>query len=170
MKKIIVILTFFTFFYTYIHAKGNSGYFIGINPSVTVEPFYNKGEYDINIFPLVYEKPFTENIGLRLGTILNLGIRDNGNRLSHYGVETALPISLFNGFYMAPVISATRNNIELHENLGLWIETGYGLNFENNFSLVLGLQLGETYFNYDNDSSKWDNHFGFKAIIGKWFN
>lgn len=151
--------------------------FFGINPSVTVEPFYDKGELDVNIFPLVYQRTLTRRIDMRLTSILNLGIRNNGNNISHFGFETGLPIffnqkenvlEISKGFYMAPIISLTRNSDDAHNNLGLWMEPGYNLLFENNFAMTFGLQVGSTYFAYDNGPSNWGNHFGIKIIIGRW--
>ncbi|MBK7880585.1 MAG: hypothetical protein IPJ83_08525 [Saprospiraceae bacterium] len=72
----------------------NKNHYIGINPNVTVEPFYNKGELDINIFPFVYQLTVTKRADLRFTSILNLGIRNNGNDISHFGLETAIPIFL----------------------------------------------------------------------------
>jgi hypothetical protein len=151
--------------------------FFGINPSVTVEPFYEKGELDINIFPLVFQRTLTKSIDFRLTSILNFGLRNNGNEISHFGFESGLPIffkpkeskkEISKGFFMAPILSLTRNKIGEHNNLGLWIEPGYNLLFENNFAMTFGLQLGGTYFAYDNGQTKWGNHFGIKIIIGKW--
>lgn len=151
--------------------------FFGINPSVTVEPFYEKGELDINIFPLVYQRSLTKRFDIRLTSILNLGIRNNGNEISHFGIETGFPIFLKSketqqdiskGFFVAPILSLTRNRVETHNNLGLWIEPGYNLLFDNKIAMTFGLQLGGTYFAYDDGQTKWGNHFGVKIIIGKW--
>ncbi len=151
--------------------------FIGINPSVTVEPFYDKGELDINIFPLVYQRSLTKRFDFRLTSIVNLGIRNSGNEISHFGFETGFPIffkskesqkDISKGFFVAPILSVTRNRVEDHNNLGLWVEPGYNLLFDNNFAMTFGLQLGGTYFAYDNGQTKWGNHFGIKIIIGKW--
>ena len=70
----------------------NKQNFIGINPSVTVEPFYNKGEFDVNILPFVYQRTMTNMADLRFTSVLNLGIRYNGNNISHFGLETAFPV------------------------------------------------------------------------------
>ncbi len=151
--------------------------FIGLNPSITVEPFYEKEELDINILPLVYQRPLTKRFDIRLTSICNFGIRNNGNEISHFGVETALPIFFkikeekkesSKGIFVAPILSLTRNRIEEHNNVGLWIEPGYNLLFDNTFAMTFGLQLGGTYFAYDNGQSQWRNHFGVKIIIGKW--
>jgi len=151
--------------------------YLGINPSVTVEPFYDKGELDINIFPLVYQRSFSKRFDFRLTSILNLGMRNDGNKFSHFGFEAGLPIffkskesqnEMSSGFFIAPILSLTRNRIEKHNSLGLWIEPGYNLLFDNDFAMSFGLQLGGTYFPDDNGQLKWGNHFGVKIIIGKW--
>lgn len=170
----IVLFQFNNLLYAQSDNKFN---FIGLNPSLTVEPFYEKGELDVNIFPLVYQRPLTKRFDIRFTTICNLGIRNQGSEISHVGMETAFPIFFKSkedkkesskGFFIAPIISTTRNRIEEHNNLGIWIEPGYNLLFENNFSMSFGLQLGGTYFHYDNGGAMWGNHFGVKIIFGKW--
>ena len=152
-------------------------HFLGVNPSVTVEPFYEKGELDINILPVVYQTHLTNRIDIRLTTILNLGVRNSTNNLSHFGLESAFPFSFskrehqteyIKGFFIAPIISLARNRIEHHNNIGLWLEPGYNLLFDNKFAMSFGLQLGQTYFNYDSRKNEWGNHFGLKIIFGRW--
>src|SRR5688572_12967860 len=65
--------------------------FIGLNPGITIEPYYEKGELDLNIFPLVFQNQITNRTDLRLTSILNLGIRQTGNQISHFGIEMAFP-------------------------------------------------------------------------------
>lgn len=72
------------------------------------------------------------------------------------------------GFFVAPIVSMSRNRIEEHNNLGVWIEPGYNLLFDNEFAMTFGLQVGGTYFAYDNGQTNLGNHFGVKIIIGKW--
>ncbi len=181
MKRIIqfIILTAILVIYanSLLAQEDRSYNFFGINPSVTVEPFYDKGELDVNIFPLVYQRSLTKRLDIRLTSILNLGIRNSGNKISHFGLETGFPIffkpkesrtEISNGFFVTPILSLTRNRIEEHNNLGLWIEPGYNLLFDNRIAMTFGLQLGGTYFAYDNGQTKWGNHFGIKIIIGKW--
>jgi hypothetical protein len=173
----LLILFLFGFATALKAQQVNRFHFLGINPSVTIEPFYEKGEFDINIFPLVYQTALTNQFDIRLNTICNLGIRNNGAQISHFGLETAWPIffklkdgehEISKGFFTAPIISLTRNRIEKHSNIGLWFEPGYNLLFDNNFAMSFGLQLGRTFFNYDEGNNKWGPHFGIKIIIGKW--
>lgn len=178
-NKNIVLIGLITLLYpSIIKAQERAPIFIGINPSVTVEPFYEKGEMDIGILPLVFQRRISNTIDFRFSTILNLGLRDSGNRMSHLGFETAFPIfftkkenktDCSKGFYIAPILSFTRNKIEEHNNLGIWAEPGYNFLFDNKFAMSIGAQFGATYFAYDDGKSKWGNHFGIKFIFGKWF-
>jgi hypothetical protein len=164
--------------YSLLFAQDNKiSNFIGINPSVTVEPFYNKGELDVNIFPLVYQRTLTNRYDFRLTSILNLGIRNRGNQISHYGLEIALPIlfekkqttnEISKGLFVAPILSLSSNRFEKHNNIGLWMEPGYNLLFDNYFAMTFGIQFGGTYFINENSQNNWGNHFGIKIIIGKW--
>lgn len=178
LKRILILTTLLTTCKTALFSQEDKKFnFIGLNPSLTVEPFYEKGELDLNIFPIVYQKTLTKRLDIRITSILNLGKRNTGNELSHFGFETALPLffqqkenksEISKSFFVAPILSMTRNRIEEHNNLGLWIEPGYNLLFDNNIALSFGLQLGGTYFAYDNKQTKWGNHFGVKIIVGKW--
>jgi hypothetical protein len=178
IKQSIILTTFLIICTSPLFAQEDKKLnFIGINPSVTVEPFYEKGELDINIFPVVYQRALTKRIDIRFNSILNHGIRNNGNEISHFGFEAGFPIffkqketknEISKGFFVAPILSMTRNRIEEHNNLGIWIEPGYNLLFDNKFAMTFGLQLGGTYFAFNNRETKWGNHFGVKIIIGKW--
>lgn len=150
---------------------------MGINPSVTVEPFYKKAEFDISIFPIVFQRSVSKRMDIRFTSIVNLGIRESGHQISHLGLETAVPVFLrskegrqdySSGFFIAPVLSVTSNQIEKHQNIGLWLEPGYHLLFDNAVAMSFGLQIGGTYFHYNNGTSKWGSHFGAKIILGKW--
>jgi hypothetical protein len=152
-------------------------FFIGINPSITVEPFYEKGELDISILPIVFQRSVSKRTDIRFTSVVNLGIRKTGNQISHLGLETVFPFFLrakesrqdySSGFFIAPVLSITSNQIEKHQNIGLWLEPGYQLLFDNAVAMSFGLQFGGTYFHYNNGTSKWGSHFGAKIILGKW--
>ncbi len=152
--------------------------FWGINPGITVEPYYDSGEFDINVFPLVFQSSITRRLDVRLSGTLNYGIRNGSNELSHLGLEAALPVffrkkedksALSKGFFLSPVLGVSRNLEAGHTNIGTWVEPGYNLLFENHFALSLGLQFGGTYFIYDDSADSWGNHFGVIVIFGKWF-
>ncbi|HLP05045.1 MAG TPA: hypothetical protein VK152_06425 [Paludibacter sp.] len=180
MRNRIIYLSIITlsFHFQSIAQTGKSMNFIGLNPSVTVEPFYEKGELDVNVFPLVFQKTLTKRVDIRASTTVNYGIRNSANTISHLGGQLAFPIFLQSKenllapsqkFFVAPGIGFTRNLLEKHSNIGLWIEPGYSMMISENWSISFGVQLGATHFDYDNNTQKWGNHFGVKIIIGKWF-
>ncbi|KAA3608759.1 MAG: hypothetical protein D8M58_18655 [Calditrichaeota bacterium] len=157
---------------------GSTKNFIGINPSITVEPFYEQGEFDINILPVVYQKPINNFVDVRLTSILSLGIRDKQSGINGVGFETAAPIFLnkrekddlqSKGFFIASIFSLVRYTKEEHTNFGFWLEPGYIFSLDNDFSISIGGQFGATYFDHDKIRNKWGEHIGAKFIIGKWF-
>jgi hypothetical protein len=151
--------------------------FIGLNPSFTIEPYYESGEVDINIFPIVFQMPITKKVDWRIYSILNYGIRNSGNGLSHIGLSTNIPMYLLKNLtennwldyiYFAPGIGCTRNTIEKSYNTSVYIEPGYEIRFKDGFSIIAGVQFGKTYFMYDTNTNKWGDHFGIKVILGQW--
>lgn len=150
--------------------------FIGINPSLTIEKDYDRGEYDINILPLVFQIPLNERLDLRFTTIYNYGIRNYGNRFFHAGLETALPVffkeksadSPSEGFYVAPILSLSRNRFDKYYNSGIWFEPGYMFLIGKKMGLSLGVQFGATYFSHKHNRDIIKSHFGLKVILGGW--
>jgi len=179
LRTVILLVFVYLFSINCISAQRKSSVnFIGLNPSITYEPFYEKGELDINVFPLVYQTPLSKRIDIRVSSIVNYGIRNTNNSFSHLGFQTALPIFFklkeeknlpSGGLFIAPGFGVTRNLIEKHSNVGLWVEPGYNLLFDDNFAISFSAQFGATHFWYDNGDTKWGNHFGIKIIIGMWF-
>lgn len=150
----------------------------GINPFITVEPFYEKGEFDVNILPIVYQTSFSKRVDFRINPILNLGIRQDFNEFSHIGFEAALPIFIFKkeeryfpskGFFVAPVLSLTNSLSQSKMNYGYWGEVAYHLLIDEKFGLSFGLQYGKTQFVYKVGENETTNHFGLKIIFGKWY-
>ncbi len=178
LRRICFSFTAFLIFNETFAQEKKSPNFFGINPSITVEPYYKKGELDVNVLPFVWQKPLFLRMDLRLSSILNLGVRETGNVISHYGLEFAGVVFIKrkteitecpSAWFVAPVVSLTQNQYEDKSNVGLWLEPGYAFLFENKFALSLGLQFGMTAFISHQEELSWGNHFGFKVIFGKWF-
>jgi hypothetical protein len=176
MGKLITAISILLALVT-VETYGQRTHFVGLNPSVTVEPFYQEGEFDLNIVPLVYQVPLNSRIDFRASTTVNLGFRESSTKVSHLGGQVAFPIFLKKkeeltipsaGFFAAPGIGFTRNILEKHSNFGFFIEPGYNLQISEKWSISFGVQLGATHFNYDNGKKKWGNHFGIKIFIGRW--
>ena len=151
--------------------------FLGIQPSVTKEQFYDEGEFDINIIPFVLQMPLTMKFDLRLTTLGNYHFGGTTG-FSDLGLQLIAPVFMFSkkeatnskssGFYVGPVLGFGRNLINDHYTTTVAIEPGYMFSTENRFTIILGLQFGGSYFSYDDQSNIWRNHFGFKLNIGFW--
>lgn len=111
-----------------------ANYFVGLSPSLTAEPFYESGEFDINILPFVYQRKALDNIDIRIIGLVNYGIRKNENKLSHIGFELAFPFHLFahaslpspsDGIFVAPISSIAQEQIKNELHVGLWMEPAY---------------------------------------------
>lgn len=159
-----------------LNAQAQRPIFLGIQPGMTVEPFYEEGEFDLNIVPLVIEKPISQRINLRLITLANYHFgAENG--FSDIGGQLVAPIFIKKmeskndlpvGFYVGPILGFGRNLINDHYTLTTGIEPGYLFDVTEKFNLSLGMQLGGSYFMYDNKPSIWRQHFGIKVNLGIW--
>lgn len=178
-KQVFLITTIILLLSTQVKSQDRKPlHFLGLNPSITVEPFYNKGEFDLNIFPVVYQRTLTERIDFRILSIVNYGVRKSSSTISHIGGQLAFPIyfrkrdepaNVSNGFFAAPGVGFARNLLEKHSNIGFWIEPGYNLKISEKWIISFGVQFGATHFDYDNGVKKWGNHFGVKIFFGRWF-
>jgi hypothetical protein len=153
--------------------------FIGIQPAITVEPFYEEGELDVNCFPLVIETRIGNRTNLRFAPIANYHIGGSENGFSDIGLFAVLPIFFkkaesledrTRGFYIGPVLGFGRNLINEHYTTTLAVEPGYMLKADKRFTAAFGLQLGSSYFSDDAQPSKWVFHWGPKISLGFWLN
>jgi hypothetical protein len=175
--KTIVLLFAFSLLSILAISQQQKPLLIGFNPSVTVEPAYPKGSFDLNIFPLVLEYPLIQNLDIRAITIANFGFRNTGSALINVGAEISLPYYFMfgknkpaapSGFFLAAGSAFTRNLHYHHSNMSVFFEPGYNFLFNDNFSLIIDLQYGRTFFFYDDGSRITGNHFGVKVILGWW--
>ena len=74
------------------------------------------------------------------------------------------------GFYIGPLLAIGRNLKNEHYTYTPAVETGFLFRTDKRFTASLGLQLGGSYFVYDELDPKWTNHFGIKANLGFWLN
>ena len=141
----------------YSLAQSNVRTFVAIQPSVTIEPFYEKGELDVNVLPIVAEWPLNHRVDFRVVPTLNYHFSESEQGLSDVGSFFVLPVFFKNqeesrfpfGFYAGPLVGLGRNLINDHYTLTLAIEPGYFFQTNNRFSICVGLQLGSSYFSFD---------------------
>ena len=174
-----ITFCFFIFQSCQLYGQHKSPYFIAIQPALTIEPFYEEGELDINVFPFVFEKPIGERIDIRLLPFVNYHTGGSQNGVSDLALYSVLPI-FFNkrensmskpfGFYLGPVLGFGRNLINEHYTTTLAVEPGYMFEAKKKFSISLGIQFGSSYFSYDAEPNKWILHWGPKVSFGFWLN
>lgn len=153
--------------------------FIGLQPGITAEPYYNEDEFDINIIPITIQFPVGKRTDLRLTYLANYHFGGETTGFADMGIQTLVPVyfkakknakDLPKGFYAGPMIGFSRNLLFDHYTTNLAVEAGYQFPVEKRFSVSMGIQFGATYFDYDNQPNVWRNHFGFKVNIGLWVN
>ena len=176
----------FIFFQTLIfcvyssNGQKSRAIFIGLQPAITVEPEYEKNEFDINIVPIVFQSSLSKRIDYRLVSIVNYHFSSSGNEFSDLGLEIGFPVFFkakeellkpSSGFFASPVFQFVRNVMNDHYTMILAIEPGYFFELNSRFAFSLQLQFGGSYFIYDSDvSNEWKTHFGFKGNLGFWLN
>lgn len=150
-------------------------YFLGIEPQVHQEDWYEKDELDINILPLVYERPFREHFGLRMrgNLYLHTGGSD-GTAISLLGLGAAWqwyldPISEhgLHGFNIGPAAIFSRDILDNFNHTTLALEVGYAFAIADSWILNVSSQIGRSFFsgNTHPDSP----HFGVYVNFGRWF-
>lgn len=150
---------------------------LGIQPSITIEPFYEEGELDVNVFPFVFEIPVAQQINFRLVPTLNYHFGGEKTGISDVGFYSVLPIFFRKkesvevkpyGFYVGPVLGFGRNILYDHYTITLAVEPGYLFEAKKSFTISLGFQVGSSYFAYDSQPNKWIFHWGPKITFGFW--
>lgn len=149
--------------------------YLGMGPDFTREKEYEKGEFDVNILPLVIQYNLSNYVGLRASLIVNLHVNEE-SEVSHVGGQLALPVYFLNGassavtgIYLAPVLGLSHNMISQGEEITAAAEAGYTWITVSGFSMNLGLQLGGSYFTANDESAGWRNHSGIKFSLGYTF-
>lgn len=176
-RIIITILTLLTIYSVNLFGQTKRQLYIGVQPAITVEPFYEEGELDLNVLPLIFETPINSRINLRISPIVNYHLGGVTNGFSDLSIFIVLPIflktnkddnSIPYGFYLGPVVGFGRNLINNHYTTTLAVEPGYMFETKKRFTINLGIQFGGSYFSYDTEPKKWVFHWGPKVTFGIW--
>lgn len=179
MKQLTLTTLFTLALVTNLFGQSKRPIFIGIQPAITVEPFYEEGELDVNVFPLVIENRIGLRTNIRFVPIANYHFGGLENGFSDIGIFVVLPIffkkaesltAKTDGFYVGPVLGFGRNLINEHYTTTLAVEPGYMLKAQKRFTAAFGLQLGSSHFSYDSKPNKWVFHWGPKISLGFWIN
>lgn len=156
--------------------KAQKQLFIGIQPGLTKETFYEKNEFDINVIPIVLQTSLSKRMDIRAVTLANYHFGPS-SQFSDLGVNVIAPIyfkkkenvsDISSGFYLGPMLGMSKNLVNKHNTLNTAAELGYLFPTEKSFTLMMGIQMGASYFAYENQENIWRNHFGFKINLGFW--
>ncbi len=146
---------------------------LGLEPAMTVEPFYEDNEFDLNLVPLVIHQRGAESLKTRLILQANYHFADEAG-FNNVGLEVARPAYIFEegsfaGAYTTPIVSLGLNILDDQLKSTMGGEIGYSFDTETNWRFNVALQVGATFFG-ENDTgpSEWKNHFGIKFHFGKW--
>lgn len=149
--------------------------FLGLTPDITVEKDYDRGEFDINIVPIVFQYYLSPTLALKAASIVNLHVYE-GSQISHLGGQISGPVyflsqkeSFASGFYLAPLFGFAHNLLSDGNEFTTAIEPGYTWISEGGFTMNLGIQLGATYFTAGDETGGWRDHFGLKFSLGYTF-
>jgi hypothetical protein len=149
--------------------------FIGVQPMVTIEPFYESGEFDVNVLPAVVGLELSASVDLKIAPIASWQFGGHGG-IRHLGAEINAPYYFRErpeggsdkGFFGAPLVAYTRNLMDDGNEVTVGVEVGYTILFEGGTELKIGLQEGATFFFGNPDTEKTVNRFGIKISFGKW--
>ena len=176
IKYFAAILNLLLISQTFVLAQEKRPVFIGLQPSFTRETFYEEGEFDINIVPLMVQVPIDKMVDIRFTSEVNYHFGST-NCISDVGGQIVLPIyfkkkestkNISHGFYAGPVLGLGQNLLDDHNTVTLAIEPGYLFKANKSFTLALGMQLGASYFDNFNMPNAWYSHLGLKINIGFW--
>lgn len=143
---------------------------LGAQPAITVEPWYEEGEMDINILPFVYLPNTGMLAEMRFISLVNYHFGDDGG-VKDVGLEIAKPwYYKETAWYGAPVALVGVDLLEDRFKTTLTSEFGYSFETEDAWRFNLGFQLGATFFGAnDAEAAVWRDHIGVKFYFGKWF-
>ena len=173
--KISIVLLVLLLGSSHVNAQQKGALYLGLGPDITTEKEYEKGEFDINIVPLVFQYYLNKTVAIRASSLVNLHVGD-GSEISQVGGQLALPVyflskasSGISGIYLAPLVGMSHNYISEGQEITPAGEAGYTWILPGGFTMNMGLQLGATYFTANDETAGWRNHSGIKFSLGYTF-
>ena len=159
-----------------------SKHYIGLMPSVLIEPYDTINAIEVNCFPFLYEYRIGKNkdLGFQIRPMLNYRIYEIQSGFSHLGGSLVVNKYFLNvfkdSFWLKPQLGAyftfTYNKLDKVQVMILGIEPGVFMKFSKHISMSVNLQPGIDY--YPDKASKhfvgaengFKGHFGFIFHIG----
>lgn len=156
-----------------LSAAATSEIMLGLRPSVTVEPEYPKGVFDLNVLPLSLE---FEGEGLapnlRVDAILTLQLGGERPEIANLGLLLGLPWYPFSpssgsrsGLFAGPKAGLAYNALGEFWATGASVEAGWSFSF-GEWSLLACAEGGATVFLKSGEKARVGGHGGMSAIFG----
>lgn len=176
MKRFLATISVFLIVLS-SHAQDRRPVFLGFSPQLTKEDFYDKGEFDLNVIPIVFQVPVTHRVDFRLSTLVNYRFGGKSH-FSDLGINLSSPVYFkkkesilqkSQGLFISPYLGISRNVLDLHTTINLAGQAGYSFLLGEKFGMSMHLEYGATRFIHDELPEEWGPHFGFKVNLGWWF-
>ncbi len=166
---VFVLLVLFPF----VAEAEDEQFHLGAQLAVTAETLESETVVALNVVPVVFEWAFSDIVGVRAVSILNLQFAEDGPKLAHRGAGLVLPFYLLwepplETLYAGPDVGYTYNPRVEGSDLTTAGEVGIRWDLGSSWTLNLAAQLGATRFiGHDDDS--WVQHLGLFPSIGHWW-
>lgn len=182
--KLILLSTYILIWHGNVSAQNSplKTNYIGLVPSVLVEPYDTIDAVEVNIFPFLYEFRIGENndLGLQIRPIFNYRFLKTQSGFSQIGGTLVMNKYFLNvfedNFWLKPQLGVyytyAYNRLDRIQTMTLGIEPGVFMRMSENFSLSVNLQPGINYYpdkisqNFVNSESGFKGHFGLIFHIG----
>lgn len=156
MNKVFFVSLFFLIAGGYIFSQNisYSPHYIGILPSVLLEPYDTVDAIEINIIPFVYEYRFSRKIALQARPIVNYRILESNYGISQTGGSLLLNYYFYsflgNYFWLTPqnalLYTYAYNQLDTIHTMTLGIEPGCRMKVSDSISVSVNLQGGINYY------------------------
>ena len=184
MKSLFVITVWLLIgsFNLFAQESKLSKHYVGLLPSVLVEPYDTINAVEVNTLPFIYEFRVGQrnDIGLQLRPIANYRFYESNSGISQVGGIIAVNKYFLNvfedDFWLKPELGAfymyTYNRLDRINSMTLGIEPGVFMRISNQLSISANLQPGINYYpdqfskDFVKSESGFKAHFGFIFHIG----
>lgn len=171
---LILTISFFLLNHAYSQETNYKNNYIGVLPSVLIEPYDSIKAVEINVFPFVYEYKFNPELGLQVRPIVNYRFFKNKSGISQTG-GTILLNRYFHSLFgqdswLTPQIAVfytySYNQLDKIQTMTLGVEPGVLMKISNSFTLSLNVQPGINYYPdayskaFVNSKNGLKSHFG----------
>ena len=176
--KFMIILIFIVLCNEIVKAQNDplKDNYVGLIPSVLVEPYDTIDAVEVNIFPFLYEFRVGEknDLGFQIRPILNYRFLKAQSGISQIGgtmVMNKYFLNIFDDdFWLKPQLGVyytyAYNRLDKIKTMTLGIEPGAFMKISENYTISVNLQPGINYYPNQYSQELVDSESGFKGHFG----